>query len=84
MADDLRIPFFIANSRAKIPENLRVENITRVRVGDLNCERLSAEELPKGKYIDVIKATNRKTGAPMELAFNESGGPVNAQRAEVM
>jgi hypothetical protein len=81
LADDLTIPFFVADSPAKVPANVRVENITRVRIGNLASERLSAETRPKGKFIDTLKATNRKTGAPIALAFNESGRPVDAERA---
>ncbi|CAN5621130.1 hypothetical protein BH20VER1_BH20VER1_04940 [soil metagenome] len=80
LADDFHIPFFVTDSRAKVPPNVRVENITRLRVNDLSTARLSASARPEGKFIELMKAVDRKSGAPVTLAFNEAGRPVDAER----
>jgi hypothetical protein len=80
VAGNLRIPFFVTDSRAKIPANLRVESINRLRIRALAIERLSAHARPSGKFIETMKATDRRTGAPVDLAFDETGRRVNAAR----
>ena len=60
IADDLRIPFFVTDSRAKVPASVRVENITRLRMKDLSTERLSAHARPAGKFIELMKGVDRK------------------------
>jgi Subtilase family len=80
IADDLRIPFFVTDSRAKVPASVRVENITRLRMKDLSTERLSAHARPAGKFIELMKGVDRKSGAPVTLAYNEAGRPIDAER----
>ena len=70
----------MTDSRAKVPANVRVENITRLRVNDFSTERLSAHARPAGKFIELMKAVDRKSGAPVTLAYNEAGRPVDAER----
>ena len=78
--EDLQIPFFVTDSKAKVPAGVRVESMTRLRVQDLRTERLATDRRPPGKYIEVMKTSNRKTGAPVELAFDETGRRVEPQR----
>ncbi len=81
VAEELEIPFFVTDSRAQVPRNVRVENITRVRVGDLATERFSAAIRPDGKFIELMKAVDRKSGARLALAFSEAGRPIDADKA---
>ena len=78
--EELVIPFFVTDSKAKVPGTVRVESMTRLRVQDLGTERLASDRRPSGKYIEVMKAVKRKTGAPVELAFDETGRRVEPQR----
>lgn len=76
----IRVPFFVTDSRAKIPDKLRVEAMTRLRVHELGTERLPSDRRPSGKFIEIMKASDLKTGEPFELAFDESGTAVDAGR----
>ena len=78
--EDVEIPFFVTDSKSKVPATVRVESMTRLRVQDLGTERLASDRRPSGKYVEVMKAVNRKTGAPVELAFDETGQRVEPQR----
>src|ERR1044072_2084428 len=77
---DRQIPFFVTDSVAKVPGRLRVESMVRLRVGALEAERLSIDRRPRGRYIEIMKASDRKSGAPMALAFDQSGRRVDAER----
>src|SRR5215211_3900015 len=77
---DRQIPFFVTDSVAKVPGRLRVESMVRLRVGALEAERLSIDRRPRGRYIEIMKASDRKSGAPLALAFDQSGRRVDAER----
>ena len=78
LGERMEIPFFVTDSRAKVGRAVRVESMARMRVNDLGTERVAADCRPDGNYIEVIKATNRATGAPVRLAFDRSGRKVDA------
>jgi hypothetical protein len=71
------IPFFVTNSKAKIPGNLSVESIVRLKINSSSTSRLPADAEVKGKFIEIMKASDKKNGKPFELAFNEKGTRVN-------
>jgi subtilase family protein len=73
----LVIPFTMAPLTGAIPSRLRVEHAVRLVVGDLGVERLSWGDSSAGGYVDVVKAVDRTTGEPTELAFDESGEEVD-------
>jgi hypothetical protein len=75
----MEIPFFVTDSRAKVPSSLRIESMVRLRIGKNGTERVPSDERRPGKFIEIMKATNRETGAPMELAFNEAGQKIDTQ-----
>ena len=70
------IPFVVADSNAKVRSNVRVQSIVRLRVNGVATERLPLDEPTTGKYVEVMKAIDRNTGKPTELAFDERGMPV--------
>jgi hypothetical protein len=80
LTDRLEIPFVVADSRAKVRSSLRVQNIVRLRVNGTETERLPLGEPATGKYIELMKAVDRKTGKAIELAFDERGNPVDHER----
>jgi subtilase family protein len=72
------VPFFVSDSRASISPALRIESMVRLQVEPLKATRVSAAERPKGSYIEIMKAVNRKTGKPVQLAFDQRGKRINA------
>ena len=72
------VPFFVTDSNANISPALRVESMIRLQVEPLKATRVSAAQRPKGSYIEIMKAVNRKTGKPVELAFDQRGKRVDA------
>ena len=56
----------------------RVESIVRLQVGRLETTRVSAAKRPDGRYIEILKAVNRRTGKPTELAFDQRGAKIDA------
>lgn len=79
LGDRIEIPFFVTDSKARVPATIRVESLTRLRVNDLGAERLPADRHAGGRYIEVMKAANRKTGAPVRLAYDQSGRKIDAE-----
>jgi len=77
ISERMDVPFFVVDSRAKVRSNLRIESIVRLRVGRLDLERIPMRDTPRGRFVDVIKAVDRKTGKPTELAFDEHGERVD-------
>jgi hypothetical protein len=80
IADEMVIPFFVTDSVAQVPRTVRVESMSRLRVGHVGTERLPSDRRPDGKFIELMKASDRKTGAPIALAFDQSGRPIDADR----
>ena len=74
------VPFFDSDSRAKVAPSIRVESILRLRVERLGTVRLSAAKRPEGPYIEIMKAVNRRTGRPVELAFDQRGKRIDADK----
>ena len=77
ISEPVEVPFFVTDSRARVPSTLRVESIVRLQVGRLETTRVSAAKRPDGRYIEILKAVNRRTGKPTELAFDQRGAKVN-------
>jgi hypothetical protein len=78
LGDRMEIPFFVTDSKAKVSSAVRVESVSRLHVNDLGTERLPADRRPGGRYIEIMKATNRTTGAPARLAYDQSGRKIDA------
>ena len=74
------VPFFITDSRAKVRSSLRIESIVRLQVERLGTTRISATQRPKGAYIEIMKAIDRKSGRPVELAFDHRGSRINTKK----
>lgn len=80
LGEPTSIPFFVSDSRADVPDRLRVYSLSRMTVEALGTTRVSAYARPDGPYIEVMKAVDRRTGAPVELAFDHRGRAVDAAR----
>lgn len=78
LTDRLVLPFFVSDSRAEVKSSLRIESLVRLRVERLGTVRLAAPKRPGGSFIEIMKAVDRSTGKPVELAFDQDGSRVNA------
>ncbi len=78
VAGDLEIPFFITDSKAPVSDDLVVESMVRLAVHELGTTRLDADRRPEGPFIEVMKASERATGAPRPLAFDQDGKAIDA------
>jgi len=80
LADRLAVPFAMVPLSGEIPPGARVEGAVRLVVGELGVQRLAPGEHPAGGFVDMVKAVDRVSNAPMELAFNAEGNRVDAAR----
>ena len=78
LSDSFEIPFFVSDSRARVDAGLRVESIVRLRVDDLTTTRLPVTGPTDGPFLEILKATDRTSGKPVELAFDQDGKHVDA------
>ena len=76
----LEIPFHFVQSSARVPAGVAVGSIVRARVGSEDLERLPLGRAVGGSYVELMKGTDRRTGAPVELAFDETGKRIDATR----
>lgn len=74
------IPFQFVRSTAPIPRGVAIESMVRLRMGVRGNPRLPLSQPARGRYLDLIKGTNRRTGRPVALAFDETGERVDADR----
>jgi hypothetical protein len=74
------LPFSVVHSRARVRSSVAVESMVRLRVEKLGTERLSLYAHPEGRYIEVMKGIDRRTNAPVSLAFDQTGKPIDAER----
>jgi hypothetical protein len=78
LTERLEIPFTVVDTAAKIPSRLRLESFTRIRLRDGGgVERLTAGARPPGDYVEFFKATDRRSGRPVELAFDQDGAELD-------
>ncbi len=72
--------FTVVSSRARVSSSVAVESMVRLRIQGERTQRLSLFEQPSGSFIDVIKGSRRETGAPVALAFDQRGKPVDSDK----
>ena len=78
LSEPVELPFFVSDSRAKVPATLRVESILRLKLDRLGTTRVSAAARPDGRYVELMKAVHRRTGKAVALAFDQRGAKVDA------
>jgi hypothetical protein len=74
------VPFFVSDSRAKVSSALRIESIVRLQVEPLGTVRVPATKRPKGHYIEIMKGVHKKSGKPVELAFDHRGARIKVDK----
>jgi hypothetical protein len=81
VSPEISIPFNYVQTKARPPANVAIESMVRLRVTASGLQRLSLLAPVRGKFIEVMKGSDRKTKAPIELAFNEQGRQIAPGRA---
>ncbi len=76
----MAITFQLVDSAARVPTDVAIESMARLRLTANGPERLPLFETVRGKYIEVMKGVNRRTRAPVALAFDETGKRVDETR----
>ena len=71
------VPFVVVGSMARLPEDVVVHHAARLRITDLEVERLTMDGSADAAFVDVFKAEGRTSGEPLQLAFDERGEPVD-------
>jgi hypothetical protein len=79
MTDAAAVPFLVVATRAAVPERLRIGSFTRVRFSADGSERLPTDMLPRGDYVDFVKATDRRSGEPVEIAYDQDGNETDGE-----
>ena len=83
LAEPHTVAFTVGALTGDVPSALRVEHAVQLAIGELDVTRLRPESAPPAEgYFEVVKAVDRKTGEPVELAFDATGQRVDA--AEVL
>ncbi len=78
LSDPVEIPFTVVETAAPVSTRLRIESFSRVRTDDRGqVTRYPVEVKPRGSYVEYFKAVDRRSGRPVELAFNQAGEPVD-------
>ena len=77
LTQEVEVPFLVVDTKAKMPKTLRVEGFSRVVFTKDGIERQSGAERPKGKFVEFVKATDRKTQRMVRLAFDQDGQQVD-------
>jgi len=74
------IPFQFVRSATPIPRGVAIESMVRMRVDARGIRRLPLYSTVRGAFVELVKGTDRRSGRPVALAFNESGERVDPDR----
>jgi Subtilase family len=77
---EVSIPFQFVETAAKVPSTVRVESMVRLRVSSKGAERLPLFAPVRGRFIEMMKGVDRRTGRPISMAFDETGRRLDANR----
>jgi hypothetical protein len=80
VSEGVEIPFTVVHTKARIPSRVRIESFSRVQFGASGPERLDIGSAVNGEFTEFFKTTDRRTGKPVELAFDHKGKAVDAER----
>jgi hypothetical protein len=80
LVPEMAIPFQLVETAGRLPAEVAIESMVRLRPTANGFWRLPLYAPSRGKYVDVMKGVNRKTGAPVALAFDQAGKRVDVDR----
>jgi hypothetical protein len=73
------VPFSVVPIAGELPAGHRAEHAVRLEIGELHVTRLAPGERSDTGWIDIVKAVDG-TGEPVDLAFDERGERVDAEK----
>jgi len=76
---DFRFEFVVVETPAELSQKHVVLHAVRMRIGELDVERLPLSKRVEGAFFDVFKAVGRGDGEPSLLAFDQNGEPVDLE-----
>ncbi|HSV67303.1 MAG TPA: hypothetical protein VLJ59_15520 [Mycobacteriales bacterium] len=76
-----RVPFCQVVSRASVPAGVRVHSLARFRLDEDGCMAVPVFTPSPGPYVEVMKGRHEDTGAPVDLAFDHDGAPLDLAAA---
>src|SRR5919198_851259 len=68
LAPGVAIPFHLVESTGRIPKDVAIESMVRLRVAANELQTLPLFTPSRGKYVELMKGVNRRTGVPVALA----------------
>ena len=74
------IPFSVVPISGKLPDGHRAEHVVRLQINELDVTRLAPGERSENGWVDVVKAVQHESGAPVDLAFDERGERVEVDK----
>ena len=74
---EFRTEFVVVETAAPLSTEHVVTHAVRLRIGELDVERLPLRSGLDGPFIDAFKAIGRRDDEPVELAFDQDGKPVD-------
>ena len=81
LSPEISIPFQLVDSKARVPSDVAVESMVRLKITARGVQRLPLFEPVRGAYVEIVKGVNRRTQAPVRLAFDQTGKRFNEERA---
>jgi Subtilase family len=72
------VPFTVIDTKARVGPSVRVESFVRAQVENDRLARLSPIAAARGRYVELVKGTDQRTGRPVEVAFDNNGRRINA------
>lgn len=75
-----RLRFGLVRSAAKIPASVMIESMLRLHIDGWHVERLPLFENPprEESFVELMKASDRRSGERVPLAFDERGKPLDS------
>jgi hypothetical protein len=77
---EVSIPLHFVETAAKIPTTVTVESMVRLRLSSRGAKRLPLFAPIRGRFIEMMKGVDRRTGRPISMAFDETGRRLDANR----
>jgi hypothetical protein len=78
LSEKLVVPFQVSDTIADLDDSIQVQSMVRLVVNDLDTTRHPLYTRPDRPYLEVLKAVERKSGEPVEVAFDHRGERVDA------
>ena len=84
LTDSFVLPFFVSDSRAKVSSSMRVESIVRLQIERLGTVRVSSSKRPEGRYIEIMKVVDRKSGRHRSSSHSITAASASTQKMSLL